>query len=254
MIFAFCLKLYYLVKKYTLSATTRDLVGRKVKTLRAKGQTPATVYGKNVKSVSVAIDSDAFRNVYAAAGETGLVELSVGGDIRPVLIHAVQKDAVKGQILHVEFYQVDLREKVHANVPLEFVGDAPAVIGKVGVLLTILDEVEVEALPTDLPEKLTVDVTTLANVDQELKVSDVKVPTGVTVLTSTDQTVVRVGPLISKEAEAQAAAEAAAAAAAAAESAAATPEAAAPVEGAPAGTPAGEAVKPQEAAKPQTEK
>lgn len=212
------------MKKHVLSATVRDLVGRKVKTLRSQGQTPATVYGKNIKSVSLTVPSEAFAKVYAAAGETGLVELSVGGDMRPVLIHTVQKDPVKRQLLHVEFYQVDLKEKVHANVPVEFTGDAPAVTGKVGVLLTILDEIEVEALPTNLPEKLLVDVTKLAQVDQEVNVSDITAPSGVTILTAADQTVVRVGPLISKEAEAQAAAEAAVAAAAAA--------AAAPAEGA----------------------
>jgi len=204
------------MKKYSLSATVRDLVGRKVKNLRSQGQTPATVYGKNIQSVSLTVPSEAFTKVYAAAGETGLVELSVGGDIRPVLIHTVQKDPVHRQLLHVEFYQVDLKQKVHANVPVEFIGEAPAVTGKVGVLLSILDEVEVEALPTDLPEKLMVDVSKLAEVDQEVKVSDVKAPSGVTILTGADQIVVRVGPLISKEAEAQAAAEAATAAAAAA--------------------------------------
>jgi len=235
------------MKKYSLSATVRELVGRKVKNLRAKGEVPATVYGKDVKSVSVAVSRDAFIKVYTAAGETGLIELSVAGDIRPVLIHTVQKDAVKGELLHVEFYQVNLKQKVKTNVPLEFTGEAPAVTQKVGVLLTLIDEVEVEALPTDLPEKIMVDVTKLAAVDEEVKVGDIAVPSGVTILTAPDQSVVRVGSLVSKEAEAQAAADAAAAATKAAESAAAT----APAEGAtPAGqAPAAEPAKTAEAAK-----
>jgi large subunit ribosomal protein L25 len=237
------------MKKYTLTAQKRDLVGRKVKNLRAKGEIPATVYGKDVKSITISIEGDAFAKIYAEAGETGLVELSVGGDIRPVLIHTVQKDPVKGTVLHVEFYQVNLKQKVKANVPVEFTGDAPAVIQKTGVLLTLIDEVEVEALPTDLPEKILVDVTKLTEVDQEVKVGDIAVPSGVTILTAPDQSVVRVGSLISKEAEAQAAAEAAAAAAAAAESVTATP----PAEGA-AAAPAGETpaapAKTPESAKP----
>jgi len=223
------------MKKHSLTATPRDIVGRKVKQLRAQGQIPATIYGKNVKSVSVAVPSAAFEKVYKDAGETGLVELAVGKDLRPVLVHTLQKDPVTNQLLHIEFHQVDLKEKVHTKVPLELVGDAPAVVGKVGVLLTLIDEVEVEALPTDLPEKLTVDVSKLAEVNQEVAVGDLKVPSGVTVLTAKDQSVVRVGALISKEAEAEAAAEAAKAAAAAAEAAAAaTPAAGAtPAEGAP---------------------
>lgn len=238
------------MKKYSLTAEIRDIVGRKVKNLRKTGKIPATVYGKNVKSVSVTVAADAFEKVYKEAGETGLVELAVGKDIRPVLVHTLQKDPVSNHLLHVEFHQVDLKEKVHANVPLEFVGDAPAVIGKVGVLLTLIDEVEVEALPTDLPEKLDVDVSKLGEVNQEVKVGELKVPTGVTLLTDKDQSVVRVGALISKEAEAEAAAEAAAAAAAAAEAAAAAPPAGGPEAGVPAeGAPVGE--KPVETAKPQ---
>ncbi len=233
------------MKKHSLSASIRTVAGRKVKALRRQGEIPATIYGKNIKSVSVSVPNEAFVKVFAQAGETGLVELSVDGSVRPVLIHTVQKNPVNRQVLHVEFHQVDLKEKVHANVPVEFVGEAPAVVKKVGVLLTILDEIEVEALPTDLPENLAVDVSNLTDVDQEVKVSDLRVPSGVTVLTAQDQSVVRVGPLISKEAEAQAAAEAAAAAAKAAEAAAAAPAAgAAPAEGAP----AAETPKPSEPA------
>jgi large subunit ribosomal protein L25 len=223
------------MKKHSLTAQTRDIVGRKVKNLRAQGQIPATVYGKNVKSISVAIQSSAFEKVYKEAGETGLVELAVGKDLRPVLVHTLQRDPVTNSLLHIEFHQVDLKEKVHTKVPLELTGDAPAVVGKVGVLLRLIDEVEVEALPTDLPDKLTVDVSKLAEVNQEVKVGELKIPSGVSVLTDKDQSVVRVGALISKEAEAEAAAEAAAAAAAAAEAAAASPA------GGPTGEPAGEA-------------
>lgn len=242
------------MKKHSLPAEIRDVVGRKVKNLRKTGKIPATVYGKNVKSMSVAVGADAFEKVYKAAGETGLVELAVGRDLRPVLVHTLQKDPVTNQLLHIEFHQVDLKEKVHATVPLELVGDAPAVTGKVGVLLSLIDEVEVEALPMDLPEKITVDVTKLAEVNQEVKVGELNVPAGVTLLTDKDQSVVRVGALISKEAEAEAAAEAAAAAAAAAEAAAAAPAAEAPPSGGPTeGVPAGEkpadaTVKPQETA------
>jgi large subunit ribosomal protein L25 len=238
------------MKKYSLTASPRDIVGRKVKTLRLQGQIPATVYGKNVKSVSVSVAATGFEKIYKEAGETGLVELAVGKDVRPVLVHTLQRDPVSNHLLHIEFHQVDLKEKVHTKVPLLFTGDAPAVAGKVGVLLTLIDEVEVEALPMDLPEKLTVDVSKLAEVNQEVKVGEIKVPSGVTVLTDKDQSVVRVGALISKEAEAEAAAEAAAAAAAAAEAAAATPGAGAvPTEGAPAAEKPAEPVKPQESAK-----
>jgi len=216
------------MKKHVLSAQKRSIVGRKVKNLRAKGEIPGTVYGKDIKSISITVAKDAFIKVYAEAGETGLVELTIGSNTKPVLIHTVQKGAVKGEILHVEFYQVNLKQKVKTNVPLEFTGEAPAVLQKVGVLLTLLDEVEVEALPTDLPEKLSVDVSKLDKVDAEVKVGDLSIPKEVTVLTNADQAVVRVGALISKEAETQAAVEAAEAVA---KAAAAAPAAVPPESG-----------------------
>jgi large subunit ribosomal protein L25 len=242
------------MKKYSLKAAKRDVVGRKVKSLRKNGQVPGTVYGKKVASESVAVDAKAFDKLYQEAGETGLVELALDGGMRPVLIHSVQRDPVARDILHVEFHQVDLKEKVHANVPVVLTGEAAAVAQKVGVLLTITNELEVEALPTDLPESIEVDVTKLAAVGEELKVSDIPVPTGVTVVTPADQIVVKVDSLVSKEAEAQAAADAAAAAAAAAQAAPAAEGAeAAPAEGEAA--PAKEEAKPPEAPKePETKK
>lgn len=203
------------MKKHTLSANKRDIFGRKVKKLRATGQIPATIFGKKIASTSVSVAQDLFINVYKEAGETGLVELSVGDKIRPVLIHHVQRDPVRGTFLNVEFHQVDLNVTVHANVPLIIIGQSPAVTQKKGVVLTILDEIEVEALPTDLPEKIEVDVRTLLEVNAEVKVSDLRIPKGVTVLSDSGLTVVKIGSLVSKEAEAEAAAEAAKAAEAA---------------------------------------
>jgi len=210
------------MKKLSLKTEKRSLFGRKVKTLRREGKLPGTIYGKNIKSASLTVLTSDFLKIYGQVGETGLVELSLAGEAQPVLIHNVQKDPVTDQPLHVEFFRVDLKEKVHANVPLAFIGESAAVANKIGVLLTLLDEVEVEALPTDLPEKITIDVSVLSEVGQELKVGYLKAPPGVTILTDAVLPVVKVGSLVSKEAEVEIAAEAAAAAAA---------EAAAPAEG-----------------------
>jgi large subunit ribosomal protein L25 len=229
------------MKKYSITGELRTVVGRKVKNLRKEGKLPATVYGKNAKSISITISADEFKQVFAKAGETGLIELSVDKVVHPVLIHSVQVDALTNIPLHIEFHQVDLKEKVHANVSIEHIGESPAVAQKLGVLLSVLDEIEVEALPTDLPEKITVDVSTLLEVNQEFKVSDLAVPAEVTILTDLSLTIIKVGPLVTKEAEAQAAAEEAAAAEAAATAApvegAPAAEGAAPVEGAPAAAP-----------------
>ena len=204
------------MKKYTLTAEVRTLVGRKVKNLRKEGKLPASLYGKHIKSLSLVLSEELFSDVYDKAGETGLIELHVDKEVKPVLVHTVQIDPVSSALLHVELYQVNLKEKVKAKVPVVQVGESPAAAEKLGVLLTLLDEIEVEALPADLPEKIEVDISTLTAVDQEIRVSDLKVPSEVTILSDIEQGVVKVGALVTREAEAEAQAEEAAKAAAAA--------------------------------------
>lgn len=217
------------MKTVQLKVEPRKVLGKKVKKLRKEGVLPANVYGKDVKSESVQVPYKEFDKVYKEAGETGLVELQVDGKVRPVLIHNIQFDPVSHEPLHADFYQVNLKEKVKTMVPLSFVGEPAAVTNKVGILLEQLSEVEVEALPTDLPESIEVNVESLANVDDQTTVADIKAPAGVTLLTDAGQVVAKIGELITKEAAQQAAAEAAAAEAAKAETAAA--EGAAPAEG-----------------------
>jgi len=205
------------MKKHILLGTKREQTGRKVKHMRSSGILPATVYGKKVNSVSISVPTTEFTKVYREAGETGLVELSVDSKIHPVLIHNVQIDPVNESLLHVEFYEVDLKVKVKTKVPLVIVGESAAVTERKGVILSLLTEIEVEALPTDLPEHIEVDVTSLAEVGQEVTVSQLKVPSEVTILTDLEIGVVKIDALVSKEAEAQAAADALAAAAATSE-------------------------------------
>lgn len=217
------------MKKVTLSVEKRKVLGKKVKKLRKEGLLPANVYGKDVKSEAVQLPEKEFINTFKEVGETGLVELQVDGQVRPVLIHNVQYDSVTNAPIHADFYQVNLKEKVKTMVPLIFVGDPAAVINKVGILLEQLSELEVEALPTDLPENIEVNVEKLANVDEQITVADIKAPVGVTVLSDLGQVVAKIGELITKEAAAEAAAAAAAAEAAKAE--ATTAEGVPPVEG-----------------------
>lgn len=216
------------MKKYTLAGKKRTVVGKKTKELRKLGELPATIYGKGLTSQSIVVTKDAFTLVYKQAGETGLIELMVDGEKHHVLVHTLQIDPVSDAPLHIEFHQVDLKEKVHAKVPLQIVGESPVVAQKLGVLLMVHDEVEVEALPTDLPEHIVVDISGLVEVNQECTVAHLSVPAGVTVLADAELTLVKVGPLVTKEAEAQEAAEKAEAAEASAATDAAAPAAVSP--------------------------
>lgn len=236
------------MEKLKLKVAKRTVLGRKVKKLRKDEIIPANVYGKKVKSLAVQVVEKELAPVFAKAGETGLIELDVEGERRPVLIHNVQYHPVTQQPIHIDFYQVDLKEKVVAKVPLQVVSEAPAVKDKLGVILNILSEVEVEALPADLPEKIEVDVKNLTTVGQTIKVADLKVSDKVKILTDNNLEIVKIAPLVSKEAEAltkeQEAAAAAAATAAAATPSEAAPEAAKPTEAQP-------QAKPTEAASSQ---
>jgi large subunit ribosomal protein L25 len=160
-----------------LKAQTREASGKKVRKLRREGFIPANVYGKKIKSHSIQITKDDFKKVHAIAGETGLVDLVIGDSKNPVLISFVQIHPVTDLVLHVDFRQVDLKEKVVATVPVEIVGESPAEKSGLGTVVHLVNELEVEALPTDLIEKFEVDVTTLTEVDQAIKVSDLKYDT-----------------------------------------------------------------------------
>lgn len=160
---------------HSLKAEKRTVFGRKLKPLRKQGILPANVSGKHIKSFSVQVLMDEFRKVFANAGETGLVGLEVDGVAHPVLVHEIHWDPVYGTPLHVDFLEVDLSEKVEATVPVEIVGESPAVKAEEGVLVQQVHEVQVEALPTDLPEKIEVDISELAAVDDAIKVADLKV-------------------------------------------------------------------------------
>ena len=222
------------MKRHKLVVEKRKVLGKKVYKLRKEGLLPANIYGKGVKSLSVQVPYKEFEKVYKEAGETGIVDVDIAGEVRPSLIHNVQQDYYKHVLLHADFFQVNLKEKVKAMVKIATVGEPKAVSEKLGLLMQTLSEVEVEALPTDLPDKIEVNVEPLAVLDAQITVGEIKLPPGVTILTDASQVVAKIGSLISKEAAEQAAAEQAAAEAAkAATAATTTPEAgAAPIEGA----------------------
>jgi large subunit ribosomal protein L25 len=164
--------------KVTLVAEKRTLTGRKVKNLRAEGLIPANVFGKKIKSFSLQVAAKDFEQVFEKAGETGIVELSIKngkkGESSSVLISNVQKNPVSDGIIHIDFRQVDLKEKIEAPVPIEFIGESPAEKTGIGTVVHYVNEVTVEALPADLPEKFEVDVATLTEVDQAVLVKDLK--------------------------------------------------------------------------------
>ncbi len=183
------------MQKNTLKAEKRKVLGRKVKKLRREGVLPANIYGKKIKSLSIKFPVVDFEKVYKAAGETGIVEIAVGKQKKPVLISNVQLDPVTDKPLHVDFHQVDLKEKTTADVPIELIGESPAEKQGLGTVVQSINEIEVEALPKDLPDKFEIDLSKLTEVEQTVQVKDLVVDTKkVKILAEAEQIIVKVEP------------------------------------------------------------
>jgi large subunit ribosomal protein L25 len=222
----------------------REITGKKVKQLRRDGVLPGVVFGGHKDSANVQVDLREFERGYRRWGNTTLVTLEGIGDgigEQPALIHEVTRSTLNGQLLHVDFLRVSLTEKVHADVPIHFVGESPAVKGG-AVLVHAKSEVSVEAFPQDIPHAIEVDISSLLEIDDSIYVRDLKVDsTKVEILDEGDELLVRVVPVRVEE-EAPAPAAAAAEGEEAAEGAEPAEGEAAPAGGAPGA--AGAAAKP----------
>lgn len=194
--FTSCTNLF--MKHPILKATPRTLLGKKVKKLRREGILPGNVYGKELPSIALQIEAKDFKDVFAEVGETGLIDLIVEDKKHPVLVKNLQMDWRTHSPLHVDFYEVNLKEKVKAMVPLLLVGEAKAVAENIGTLLQTLNEVEVEALPEALPENIEVSIESLAEVDAQIMISDLKAPEGVTILTDEGQVVAKIAEIVAE--------------------------------------------------------
>jgi large subunit ribosomal protein L25 len=195
------------MKHPQLKSEVRTVFGKKLKKLRREGLLPANVYGKGLNSTAIQVKVADFEKVHKEAGETGLIDLEFDGKTKPVLTKSLQMNYASHTPLHVDFFQVNLKEKVKAVVPVVLVGEAKAVLDKVGLLLQTLSEVEVEALPDKLPENVEINVEHLAELGEQVTVGDLKAPEDVTILTDAGQTIAKVNELIVEEPEPEAPAE-----------------------------------------------
>ncbi len=178
--------------KYSLNVTKRELTGKKLKALRRQGFLPGNVFGKHVDSLSVQARLQEFDKVFKDSGETSVVYLKVEGEDkdRPVLISNIHFDPISDQKLHVDFHQVNLKEKVVTYVPVELIGESEKVKDGVAIINQSLSDIEIEALPTDIPESITFDISSLKEIGDLLKVSDAKVSDSVVIKTDPEIAVV----------------------------------------------------------------
>lgn len=161
------------------------------KTLRNKGILPAVVYGRKEASTPISVDAKTFEKLFHKAGESTVITLSGLGEEKDVLIHEVVFHAVTGSVLHADFYAIEKGQKVTVSVPIEFIGDAPAV--KQGaVLVKVMHELEIEVLPKELPHAIEIDLSVLANAEDKIAVKDIKLPPSATPTDDLEEVVVMV--------------------------------------------------------------
>jgi large subunit ribosomal protein L25 len=183
-----------MAETYILKAEPREQTGKQVNQLRRDGRVPAVLYGHKVKPQNLTVARGELEKVYRRAGGSSIVNVKLPKGEQNVLIQEVQEDPRTGLFLHADFFQVKMDEKIKAEVPLEFEGEAAAVRELDGILVTNLNELEVECLPGDLPSEIKIDISTLKTFEDDITVADIKAPGGVDILNDPEANVVTVSP------------------------------------------------------------
>lgn len=163
-------------KNLELDATVREVVGSGVRHLRADGILPAVLYGKGQENINLQVPAKTFERIFREAGESTLVYVKVGKDSYPTVIKDVARDPISGTPIHADFYKVSLTEKIKAMVPVVFVGESPAVKDLKAIFVRNMNELEVEALPQNLPHEISVDISPLAAFGDQIKLGDISLP------------------------------------------------------------------------------
>jgi len=186
-------------QKIELNAQARTEIGGRLSSLRKSGYVPAILYGKNQEAIPLQVLLKDFSKTLNAAGESTLVYVNVGSQSYPTIIHDVSRDSLTDGILHADFYKVRLDEKIKTSVPVVFISEAPAVKDLGGIFVRNVNELEVEALPQDLPHEISIDISSLKNFGDQILVKDINLGTNVKIEADADSIVATVQEPISEE-------------------------------------------------------
>ncbi len=173
-------------QKIELNAEKRTAIGGRLNSLRDSGYLPAVLYGKGQKPLSLQVLLKDFNKAFKVAGESTLVYINVDDKTYPTIINDVARDTLTDSILHADFYKVRLDEKIKTNIPVVFIGESPAVKELGGIFVRNVNELEVEALPQNLPHELTIDVSVLKNFGGKITIKDLKQGLGTLVELTTE--------------------------------------------------------------------
>jgi large subunit ribosomal protein L25 len=180
--------------KIELKVTNREILGKKVKHLRRQGITPVHLFGHGIESLALQCDTGELERVLGQAGQTRLISLKLAKEKKPrtAVIREFDRDWRRGQLLHVDFYQVKMEEKIKLEVPIVLVGEAPALKSKTNMLEHELGTLTVECLPAKIPTSLEVDISSLIEPEQAIRVKDVPLDKDITVLNNPELVVAKI--------------------------------------------------------------
>jgi large subunit ribosomal protein L25 len=177
-------------KNVVIKATRRDVTGKQVKALRREGRLPAVIYGHNVEPIAISLDAHEASLMLPKLSSSTILTLDVEGEMHETLVREKQRDYVKNRLLHVDFLVISMTEKIRSQVRVDMAGTAPAVKAHEAVIVQNLNQVEVEALPRDLPERYTIDIESLTEIGNAIYVRDLPQSDKVTILTDPDEILV----------------------------------------------------------------
>jgi large subunit ribosomal protein L25 len=186
-------------EKIQLNAQLRPDAGVGLSKLRADGYIPGVLYGKAMDAIPLQILAKDFGKALKISGESTLVYIELDGKSYPTIIHDVARDPIRDTILHADFYKVRLDEKIKAMVPVQFEGEAPAVKDLGGIFVRNINELEVEALPQDLPHEVLVNISGLVQIGEHISVKDINLGDNVKITSNLDEIVALIQQPISEE-------------------------------------------------------
>jgi large subunit ribosomal protein L25 len=180
--------------KIELKVANREILGKRVKHLRGQGITPVHVFGHGIESLALQCDAKELERVLGQAGQTRLINLKLAKEKKPrtVVIREFDRDWRRGQLVHVDFYQVRMEEKLRLEIPIVLMGEAPALVAKTNMLDHELGTLTIECLPANIPNSIEVDISSLAELDQAIRVKDIMLDKEITVLNNPDLVVAKI--------------------------------------------------------------
>ena len=190
------------MEKVILQATHRTVTGKQVGVLRREGKLPAVMYGHKFPPTPILLDLHTTTRTLMGITPSSIITIELDGKKHAVLVREKQRNVITGTLLHIDFQVVSLTEVIRTKVSIEITGTAPAIKDNNGILVTGVDQIEVESLPQDLPEKMVVDTSGLANIGDGIYVRDLVAPQKVTILSNPEEMIVIItGQMIEEEVE-----------------------------------------------------